>query len=1669
MSDISSQNENNIIEQLKEENNKLKFLLHEKNNNTDNQPYVILSSEIDPFEKARFISNIAYWKFAIKDNILECSKEAYKILDISSGSEELNASNVIKYLHPDDKKIFIDEWIKKVEFENYFEIESRIIVPDGSIKFITLKVLVERDKKLKPTTLSGTLTDNTDNHFKIEKLRENKELFHNLFDNLTDIFIIFEVVTNGEGIIIDYIYKDVNPTFEMKMGLTKNEITDKKLSAQSNLFQQFHPLFRLSVIAGQPHQDRVFIQSLDSFFDVLIYSLSENHLATIWRDVSLMVEAESSLRESEEKYRQIFSIGSDALFMVDIFSGRILDVNPIGCKMFGFSKDTLLKMMFKQLSATSEKLEEQISNQRALLLDEVAIKSDGSQFPIEISLSYFNWSGRKVLVASIRDISERIIAQDKLIKSEQKFKQLFDYSNDAILIIKNYRIIDFNQKSASLFQLKHDQLLNKSLWNLSPGKQSDDNDSRTKAVEYIQNSLLGNQHQFEWIFQRNDHSTFYADIKLSPIIFGNEKVIQAIVRDISPQKETQQALKNKEELWKTSLEISSVGVWNWNIITNEVYLSQVWKSMLGFEKGEIKNEFDEYIKRIHPDDINNFNSKIEDYLSSKTDIFAIDLRMRCKNGTYKWFHSQGKINSFNSEGKPKHFLGIHTDITKQKIQIEKLTSENNELKDAGNISQLGYWQLDIRTMIVTGSKNTFTIFGYNQSEQLSLRQIELMIHPEDQKNFIAQFISKPEKTEQENIFRIIVADQTKYIISKSYPSRNSKNILTGYRGTFQDISSLKKDDDLIKEEKSFFKSIIENFRQPLQVIQNDQILFTNERTIELTGFSNKEIILNNITPFTLTVSEDRIHLKKLIDSITANPSLSEKIEIRIETKNNRIKWIELSISTIKIKGNLAFLYVMNDISTHKKIEFELNLSERKFKSIATNATIGIALFDNSGQLFYTNQSFLTLSGLEQNEIKKKKYEAFFSKIDFITISKGIEAINHSISTQFSGEFNLVGATSCWVNLIIKPISLLKNEDEYFIFYFDPIDSQKKTEMKLMDENNQSKLILENSTVGIALFNSKLELAFFNQKFSEDFQFHSNIKSKSALFDIELFFSNQVQISNHVIKEKIPYNFELQTSQKKYLSIEIVPLKINDEDSLIIYSTDITTLKVEADSFIQQVERFQGIFNNAPIGIALIDKNRHIILSNNFFSQLLNIDSNEIAYMKLDSLVETKYLSETISRFSQLFTGITSSFKQSMRMLSKNNDSFWINSTASPFKDKYGDTKYAIYIIEDISEIKDQEHTLLTNERLQTLNYIANSFAHEFNNLLMGIYGNSYLLKSQLKDNKLIEYTTKLINSTNRATELTHKLLSFSGRNNIITIALDVNELINNTLNSLQINPNIIINKITNNRNERIVGDPTQLKRAIQNIIENALESMPKGGELTIETSTVYFDSILSNQFSGLEKGKYLRIVISDTGIGIHPQELPKIFDPFYSTKTFGVNAGLGLSIAQRIVNMHDGIIKAYSSTEKGSNFNIYFPLKDVEMLKENNQPNEKQILKGTANILLIDDEEVVRLITSELLNELGYDVYSFSGGKKALQFYIDNFKTIDLVLLDKHMPEMDGLEVYKKMKEINPLAKIIILTGYNIDKEMEELFNIESNQVIQKPVSIEILSQTISSIIYNKN
>nr|MDA3927955.1 response regulator [Prolixibacteraceae bacterium] len=458
---------------------------------------------------------------------------------------------------------------------------------------------------------------------------------------------------------------------------------------------------------------------------------------------------------------------------------------------------------------------------------------------------------------------------------------------------------------------------------------------------------------------------------------------------------------------------------------------------------------------------------------------------------------------------------------------------------------------------------------------------------------------------------------------------------------------------------------------------------------------------------------------------------------------------------------------------------------------------------------------------------------------------------------------------------------------------------------------------------------------------------------------------------------------------------------------------------------------------------------------------------ELNNWRLDEIIQTVSLPKFISNFSELFTDVVQDFSQSIEIIDNKGKKRLINSHVSQLTDSFNEINFAIQMLNDVTSYKDEEYEIINNERLKTLNYIANSFAHKFNNQLMEMYGNSYLLKSNLKDKKLATYANSLFTTISNTSKLTHNLLSFSKKGNKIKVITDIPDLIETLIDELSIPPTINIKTHFDRKNKSILGDPSHLKIALSNIIENAVGAISGAGEIVFETRLVYFESDSKNNTTNLNDGKYLKISIKDNGKGIQQNDIPKIFDPFFSTKSTDLNAGLGLTIALKTIEEHYGTIKVNSNSD-GTDVMVYLPQQETDIINKSIIPDEQLIINGTANIVIIDDEDVVRIVTGELLKKLGYNVFSFSSGLKAIKFYKENIQDVDLVLLDKHMPQLDGSEVYKKLKNINPEIKVVLMTGFNIDSEILEIFQHKNNTIIQKPVSVEKLSKAISTLLHKK-
>ncbi|MCH2209139.1 MAG: response regulator [Lentisphaerales bacterium] len=373
------------------------------------------------------------------------------------------------------------------------------------------------------------------------------------------------------------------------------------------------------------------------------------------------------------------------------------------------------------------------------------------------------------------------------------------------------------------------------------------------------------------------------------------------------------------------------------------------------------------------------------------------------------------------------------------------------------------------------------------------------------------------------------------------------------------------------------------------------------------------------------------------------------------------------------------------------------------------------------------------------------------------------------------------------------------------------------------------------------------------------------------------------------------------------------------------------------------------------------------------------------------------------------------------------------------------------------KLKDQ---LLQSQKMEAVGQLAGGLAHDFNNQLGGIIGSAELIKYNTDHEKILKYTDMILNAAQSSANLTKQLLAFARKGKETSIPVDLNKTIKQITQLLQrsMDKKIDIIHQFEDMNSFTIGDPSQLENAMLNIAINASHAMPEGGTLTLSTS---IQEIAAGEVNTLIAGPYAVVKISDTGTGMTQEVKERIFEPFFTTKGKDKGTGLGLSATYGAIQQHSGAITVDSELGQGSTFTMYLPASIEKSTIQSNDADKPEDLSGT-NILIIDDEEIILMTASEILKELGCHVTAASSGIKGIDFYKEKHEDIDIVILDKIMPDMNGLEVFRELKKIEPNVKIVLASGYS-EEQAQDLLNEGVKAFIRKPYTISALSKELSS------
>lgn len=381
------------------------------------------------------------------------------------------------------------------------------------------------------------------------------------------------------------------------------------------------------------------------------------------------------------------------------------------------------------------------------------------------------------------------------------------------------------------------------------------------------------------------------------------------------------------------------------------------------------------------------------------------------------------------------------------------------------------------------------------------------------------------------------------------------------------------------------------------------------------------------------------------------------------------------------------------------------------------------------------------------------------------------------------------------------------------------------------------------------------------------------------------------------------------------------------------------------------------------------------------------------------------------------------------------------------------------------ERKKLESKLQEAQKMEALGKLAGGIAHDFNNLLMGIQGNISLLLLHM-DPADPKYE-RLKNSEKyviKGSELTRQLLGFARGGKYEVKPTDLNGLIiecsklfGRTKKEISLDLDFEEDVWT------VCIDRAQIEQVLLNLFVNAWQAMPGGGDLLIQSRNVTVDG--ENENGDRRKaGRYVKISVTDHGIGMDQKTMKRIFDPFFTTKEVGRGTGMGLASAYGIVQNHGGFFQVQSEVGQGSTFSFFLPAEDRQVVKEE-ASNTGQLLTGKETILLVDDEEMIADVASSMLKNLGYDVVTAQSGEEALQRYRELKSKVDLVILDLIMPGMSGSKTFDLLKEENPDIRVLLSSGYSLTGEASTIMSRGCSGFVQKPYSIHKLSQKVREVL----
>lgn len=1394
-------------------------------------------------------------------------------------------------------------------------------------------------------------------------------------------------------------------------------------------------------------------------------------------------KADRELAESREWLTTILESIGDGVIATDE-RGCVKFMNPVAEKLTGWVESEAnglsLPDVFKIIDESTRVL---MPNPVEVVLREgymvghvnhtILLSKDGNEYIIDDAAAPIldRKNGISGVVLTFRDITKKYKIEAALEASERRFRTLIENSEDMITLLDSSgaiiygspaieRILGFTfeeYKATIGYDIIHPEDRE-----ISSEKFMEAMTHPCKPIHLLHRVLHKNG---SWIWIEGTLTNMLEDRDIGAIVCN--------FRDVTARRDAEQALEVSERRFRALIENSDDMVSMVDASGKNIYSSPACERILGYTNEEYssKSEF-EY---IHPDDVAAVVDKFSQILSLPNIPVLIQYRLSHKNGNWLWI--EGIITNLLDDPAVGAVVSNYRDITVRKLAEDKvienlalIKSGQDELRKSEEKYRLMF-DHNPQPMWIYGA-NTFEFlevntaavkhYGYSKEEFKKMTIKDIL--PKKEFSRLLKTLGKHKELNSQSgewqhlkkngeIIYVEIASHT-----IMYGTTTARHIVVN------DITHRKQAEEKSRIYERALHNAVEGIIITDATLRDNPILFANDGFYDLTGYGPDEVLGRNCR-FLQGENTDT----ELVQTIGKNISEHTYFEGEILNykKDGTPFWNFLRIAPVPDENGKVthFVGFQNDISKRKKAEAEIEESEEKYRSLIENSPDIIMVLDRNYDITYINN---VITGFTKEDVIGTNAFKYVPPESEQIMKQTFEEV---YSTKKSKNFDVVGlgpnGSSAWYTTLVSPIFSGNDIVGLTLMTRDITDRKNAEEVLLKNRKNLRDIVdaitvpmvVTNSETGKVLYSNLLiaemlavpKGVFLKQQFIE---YYLNHEDKAIIID-------KIKEQHGVLKN-YPLQLRLTTGEVIWVLMSARTIIFAEQPALAVTMYDITELKV-AEQKLQEHAHLLELVHDAIIVRNLDDK---ITYWSSGAARIYGFTSEEAIGKFAPDLIGVRELDDFYSARAELFTqgNWTGEFHQR----TKEGKIILVQSRWKLVRNSANEPTSILVTNTDITERKSLEQQLFRSQRLESIGALASGIAHDLNNILTPAILGMELLKLKLPDESNHKRIDTVISTIQRGSGLIGQVLSFARGAPDERESINMNDIIDEVAKIARETFPRDIDVALNLPTEALMvkGNTTQLHQILMNLCINSRDAMnAKGGTLSIEASYVVANESLINKYMDAKAGSYVLITVRDTGKGIPHSLQDKIFEPFYTTKELGKGTGIGLTTVFSIVRNLGGFIGLYSEVNIGTAFSIYLPA-DIPKTTELEVSSTGKLLSGNGEtILLVDDEDLIRNVTEDILQTYGYNVILAKNGAEAIQLYTNNQDRINLVITDTMMPVMGGIELMGILRNMNPTIRFIAASGVMQSDSAKVLYAAGAKAILLKPFTVDKLLNAIREVL----